>query len=592
MSGGLNGPVDGVAFDAMALGFPESAGAAWQATLNASLIALQDAAGLALPAASPEIGADPAETPAAASGEGVVADATTMLSSTVSPMPGQSAPLTAATAGTDRSEAGARSAGETVTATGPATATPPTQAGQAGTLAQAGPGAPSGFSSPVPDAEAHSTASQASATPLMLAGQTAAVQAPLAGQAGVMAQAGVGAPLSIVPPARHAEAHATGPQASPAPALSAAVTLAPERPAVVAPLASPVLAASAARSADPPVMQPVPAAAAAGPPGMATPATVAMPALPMSFVVDYPGVPPGAGPQRPIPARQRRTAPLVHRAPPREPSLLVQDFRTVSAAIQCVSYGEQRPIPIDIAPHAASVPVWRLDDTEMLVVADESGRGVASVRAAALHRALMDDGADLSALQPGEGFATWEGSPLWLRLAGIDKPAELGVLLDRSVPPRLSVMRTGELSWRVDSDDPAQRSTRETLHPFGTARSAAVRDAILFAGSADGFGPVAVAMAAAAALPAPHRCRVQEALAAVARCARWSAKGAGPELRACLETVAGGRGLVSAPWARLRRLGASVLDTVAAGGVHEIGPLEGLALAMALGRLPMADDPA
>jgi hypothetical protein len=134
---------------------------------------------------------------------------------------------------------------------------------------------------------------------------------------------------------------------------------------------------------------------------------------------------------------------------------------------------------------------------------------------------------------------------------------------------------------------------------------------MLFGGHPDNARAMTAALRAAA-LPVPHRFRVQEAWAAVARHGAWYAPAmATHPMRACLETVMGGvpadgtleaatagqvleaarRGEAPTLLARLRGLGAAVLGEVAAGQVHHLGPLEGLALAATLGRLQAVQAP-
>ena len=82
----------------------------------------------------------------------------------------------------------------------------------------------------------------------------------------------------------------------------------------------------------------------------------------------------------------------------------------------------------------------------------------------------------------------------------------------------------------------------------------------------------ALALQIAVAHPEPHRWRVQEALAAIGRLEIRLAASSGMALR--------GR------WAALSGRGRAVLDRVLNGEVHGIDALDGVALAMALGRLP------
>jgi hypothetical protein len=86
-------------------------------------------------------------------------------------------------------------------------------------------------------------------------------------------------------------------------------------------------------------------------------------------------------------------------------------------------------VPLDLAlsPGARPLvqplpPLWRPDDTRCFAVIAEDGVLQPIAAAAMLYRRLAGGEIGLADLQPGEGFSTWDGSPLWLTLAGIEKP--------------------------------------------------------------------------------------------------------------------------------------------------------------------------
>jgi hypothetical protein len=296
---------------------------------------------------------------------------------------------------------------------------------------------------------------------------------------------------------------------------------------------------------------------------------------------------------------------------------------------QLVSYAEQRPVPIDLAPVSAEVPAWRLDDTQTLVTIGPAGAMSATRQAAGLYRNLMDGGAGLAAIRPGEGFITWEGSPLWLSLAAIRKPAELGVLA-ASDPGRVQVMRTEHGEWLVEHAGGSWRARRALRHDATAADDESLLLDVLYGVAAGAslatalrrFETARAAVRFAGSVAGPAGCRAQEAWAMVARCCATAAaqpsgdalpsadEASARAMQAALSAVVDGLApavaaapFAIAPLARdrfitaalsgdsdrvaagLRGLGRTVLDRVRRGLIDEIDPVETLALAVCLGRL-------
>ena len=223
-----------------------------------------------------------------------------------------------------------------------------------------------------------------------------------------------------------------------------------------------------------------------------------------------------------------------------------------------VAFTDNRPVPLDLAPHTPRVACWRLDDTEALLVTGETE----ATRAAGLHARLMDHPFPLAMLEPGEGFATWEGSPVWLRLAGIHKPASLGVLLAESTPARLQVLRLEE-GWEVTRSVPGDPPAAARVVPGQSAGAVLARSlAYGFGVDLESFAAYAE-IVAADGLPQPEGWRVQEAWAAALRAEIWLG----------VECAAG------------MADGAAVLGRVLAGDVHGVTARDGIALAGALRRL-------
>ena len=312
-----------------------------------------------------------------------------------------------------------------------------------------------------------------------------------------------------------------------------------------------------------------------------------------------------------------------------------------------VTYQEARQVPIDLAPVLPVVPLWRLDDTRALVRVGPAGDQAAASRAACLFRDLMEAGGGLEVLQPGEGFATWEGSPLWLSLAGVAKPSAQGVLMGTSVAARIEVFRDLDGAWEIThaGGDPAvPRATR--WPPAAVDSEALLLDALYGVGEPGDplFAGVQAARAAAALEGDARRKDAQEMLArhgaraaahlqlaslagdappglmrlfaeqGAAACLRVWHGAAPPLVAAALCTVAGLDWLLSAraapaPFRPAREAGTNdislalrtgdparvaasfgtvgqrVVAALAAGHTDSIGPLESIAQAMTLARL-------
>jgi len=291
---------------------------------------------------------------------------------------------------------------------------------------------------------------------------------------------------------------------------------------------------------------------------------------------------------------------------------------------QVVSYAERRVVPTDVAPVSAQVVAWRLDDTQALAPVGRSNPAMAAARAAELYRALMDDGTGLAAIEPGEGFITWAGSPLWLSMAGIGKPAALGVL-PAATPGRVQVIRTERGEWLVEHAGGLRPAPRALRHDANAGNHEALLLDVLYgvAGTTWDSSPprrfecALAAMRFAGGAPQPTAWRAQEAWGMAARCC--AAVGAQPghgsagsdrALEAALGAVVDGPALAIPsdprafpPLARdrciamllsgdpnriaaaLGVLGRPALDQASQGRIDGIGPLDAVALAWCLGRL-------
>jgi len=289
-----------------------------------------------------------------------------------------------------------------------------------------------------------------------------------------------------------------------------------------------------------------------------------------------------------------------------------------------VAYSERRSVPIDLAPAVAEVPAWRLDDTQTLVTVGSAGPRAATLRAADLYRCLVDRQGGLDALRPDEGFATWEGSPLWLSLAAIRKSTALGVLAAYA-PGRVQVMRAAGGDWLVEHAGGPWRAPRSLRHAAGAEDDAALLLDVLYGVAAapesavrDRFETASAALRFAHALSGPAGWRAQEAWAMVARCcavaAAQSDGAASPLARAtqiALAAVADGLVPVAASdcvgaepigqdrfvaaalsgnphrlSAALGSIGRATLKRLSGGHIEGLGVVETLALAVWLRRLP------
>jgi hypothetical protein len=262
---------------------------------------------------------------------------------------------------------------------------------------------------------------------------------------------------------------------------------------------------------------------------------------------------------------------------------------------ELVAYTERRALPIDLAPFAAVVPIWRLDDTQALVAVGAEGARASALRAAELYRAIMDHRVGLAAVGPDEGFVTWEGSPLWLSLAGIEKPAGLGVLAAAAPPARVQVMRTASGEWLVEHSGGLWRAPRTLRHHATADDDEALLLDVLFGVRQAApdvemlrrYERARAAVRFAGGRRDPVGWRAQEAWAMVARACAAAAMQPDPD------RPAAGTGAVQAALAAvvegavsgLRDRGRSVLERVRRGIIDGIGTVEAVALAACLGRL-------
>jgi hypothetical protein len=307
-----------------------------------------------------------------------------------------------------------------------------------------------------------------------------------------------------------------------------------------------------------------------------------------------------------------------------------------NAGSRLIAHAEQRPVPIDLAPVRADVPAWRLDDTSALVTVGPDGAGSAAAQAAELYHNLIDRRTGLATIRPGQGFTTWEGSPLWLSLAAIGKPFQMGVLPAASAPGRLQVMRTEHGEWLIEHTGGPWRAPRALRHSATAADDEALLLDILYGftvtapesttaetrsperGARRQFEIAQAAARFAGRIPGPAGWRAREAWAMVARCcavATAQPSDDGPASVALQRMLAAvvvdglASGAVADPLTimplgrdraiaallsgdprqvaiGLRGLGRTTLDRVRQGRVDGIDPIEALALAACLGRLP------
>ena len=291
-----------------------------------------------------------------------------------------------------------------------------------------------------------------------------------------------------------------------------------------------------------------------------------------------------------------------------------------------IAYAEHRPVLLDVAPVEPQAPSWRLDDTQTLVSVGPGGVASARERAVALYSALIEQGEGLAAVRPGEGFATWDGSPLWLSLAGIAKPGQHGVLPSVAVPGRVQVLRTAKGEWVVEHIGRPSPSSRPQRHEAESVDDDSLLSDVLYGVTAPRddsdrsgrFDRALTALRFAFGLAPPTRWRSAEAWASVARlCAVAATQAAEPvtppaetALQAALSVVVSGLApspprdaLFVPPLSRerflklalsgdggqivgaLKGLGRTVLDRLRRGVVDDLDRLDTLALAVCLGRL-------
>jgi hypothetical protein len=239
---------------------------------------------------------------------------------------------------------------------------------------------------------------------------------------------------------------------------------------------------------------------------------------------------------------------------------------------------------------------------------------------------LVAQAEGLAAVRPGEGFVTWDGSPLWLSLAGIAKPGQHGVLPNVGVPGRVQVLRTVAGEWLVEHTGRPSPSSRPLRHEATSVDDDSLLSDVLYGvtalrGDTDRsrrFERALSALRFAFGLAPPARWRSAEAWASVARLCAVAAMQADDALTPPAETalqtalsvvVSGlapsppkdalfvpplsrdgflklamsgdGRQIVTA----LKGLGRTVLDRLRRGVVDDLDRLDTLALAVCLGRL-------
>jgi len=280
----------------------------------------------------------------------------------------------------------------------------------------------------------------------------------------------------------------------------------------------------------------------------------------------------------------------------------------------------RRPVPIDLAPLHPAVPLWRIDDTRILVDVGPGGSQEAAQRATTLCRDLTREAPDLRLLQPGEGFSTWAGSPLWLALAGIAKPLAMGVLPEAR-PPRTEVTHTADGEWLVSHAGGAVGATQRRMHARWAVDSEALLQDLLYAmpeepetkglgaraqTSLEAFRAARAWMAAVTGLRERDvSLRAMEAWGGVARdCAAAlnSAAADDTAMSAAHAALAGSeldvgpaldrsgfltvmRRFLDRGGSALSRYGLHAIEAVRIGEIDSIGPAERTAIAACLGRL-------
>jgi hypothetical protein len=255
--------------------------------------------------------------------------------------------------------------------------------------------------------------------------------------------------------------------------------------------------------------------------------------------------------------------------------------RTEALGDAYVEYLRPTRIPVDLTPGPAAAPLpgtlptlSRVEDTRALVTLGPGGVDIAVTEAARLQSRAAAGTLRLEELAPGQGVSTWDGSPLSLRLAGVEKPLSAGVAAGPAAPPRVEVFRDtsggyaatrppGNAVLRTESADAALRG----FVAFGLdpAAAAGVPPALqpLAAMGREGFEAALAEMERVRLawwLPQSEICRRQEAWAGTARAwaAEISAMAAGgeytgaatggfpAEAAAALAAVAGRHGALAA----------------------------------------------
>jgi hypothetical protein len=308
------------------------------------------------------------------------------------------------------------------------------------------------------------------------------------------------------------------------------------------------------------------------------------------------------------PAVSGSSIPAAHAAASREPFLVLAPLgQTVGQGAaplsrhagdgthddrHVVSYAERRQARIDIAPVPAEVPTWRLDDTQTLVTVGPAGPRAAALRAADLYRHLMDPNlsapnridpsvidrhGSLAAIEPGEGFITWEGSPLWLRLAAIHKPLDLGVLAGASAPGRVQVMRTEHGEWVVEHTGGLWCAPRAVRHHARADDDEALLLDVLYGVSGAAadtamlrrFEAAHAALRFAGRVAEPAAWRAQEAWAMVARHCAIPAVQPDRDVAPPLDIAQAGMTQAGAMQADMTQADAAQADITQAGMTHD-----------------------
>lgn len=213
-----------------------------------------------------------------------------------------------------------------------------------------------------------------------------------------------------------------------------------------------------------------------------------------------------------------------------------------------VGHEARRQVKLDLGDAVAGL--WRLDDTHGFAALGTGDVRTATRRAKAVLQRLAAGPGRLDQLAAGEGFATFDGSPLSLALAGVVKPAALGIALNETDPPRLEVLRTPGADWVVARSGGAYANAPRLRYGALAIDEATLNLHVLFGvppgadetppqgqlgeHAASGFMQARAKMEQAAWLPSRNdAARARESWAAIAR--DWAST---------LQRLAGGNGLM------------------------------------------------